>query len=291
VAPILPIFLRINWPRCIHFSYCVIATNICFLTNFTLLELINISLQANYWWAKCIVAHPTKILAAPLPPPPVNVFVKGGYVMGVYVWTVNKDLSCFFFSRRFRPTLFFLRFYHRMANSDFQYLARELLDAVKFCVYVKFYVRSGKLLEWNYDRGERWGVGFVERVGGVSCVIRHSLFVIIAAVLTSCELQNTGHYTECTGQLYRHVQLIYICAILAFGTVRDVGIVCRQWLTFIETSLQWRTFTAFHVFRNMVRIFIDFLLYSWRFLKLFILEDGENLVTFSAVFSSSVGMT
>jgi len=41
----------------------VIATYICFLTNFTELELTNI--QANFWWGQmhcAIVDHPTQVL-------------------------------------------------------------------------------------------------------------------------------------------------------------------------------------------------------------------------------------
>ena len=42
----------------------VIAKKICFVTNFTELEITKI--QVNYWWAKCIVAHPAHAAASPM---------------------------------------------------------------------------------------------------------------------------------------------------------------------------------------------------------------------------------
>ena len=46
----------------------IITTNICFLTNFTELELTNV--QANYWGGQMYCGPPTKILEGPWPPWP-----------------------------------------------------------------------------------------------------------------------------------------------------------------------------------------------------------------------------
>ena len=44
------------------------VTNICFLTNFTELEITKI--QENYWWGQMHCGHPAKILGGPRPTRP-----------------------------------------------------------------------------------------------------------------------------------------------------------------------------------------------------------------------------